>query len=148
MSLLSYSTQTWSVHGPHTQYYHPSASTALWMRDLAKHIEPANDSAQRLASVLYQASGAMSTGRQLPSTPELVRPYELWRTLKQHDPQILHARHVPDLGYSTYAVVEVLSGVIACKTNELLQSIEQLVGVTTFDVDGTEEGAYEGAFAE
>lgn len=113
------------------------------MEDLAKHIEPANESAQMIASALYQASSAMSTGRQLPNTPEPVRPYELWRTLQQYDPQILHARHVPELGYSTYAVVEVLSGVIACKTNELVKSIEQLVGVTTFDVDDPEEDAFE-----
>ena len=37
-----------------------------------------------------------------------------------------------------YDVVEVLSGVIACKTNELVRSIEQLVGVTTFDIDDDE----------
>jgi len=88
---------------------------------------------------LYQVSGAMSTGRQLPSMPEPARPYELWRTLQKYDPQILDARHVSDLGYSTYAVVEVLSGVIASKTNELVRSIEQLVGVTTFDVENFEE---------
>jgi hypothetical protein len=67
------------------------------------------------------------------------QPYELWRTLQRYDPQILDARHVPELGYSTYAVVEVLSGVSACKTNELVRSIEQLVGVTTFDIDDFEE---------
>lgn len=139
MSLISYSTQIWSPHGPHTQYYHPSACAAQWMEDLAKHIEPANESAQKIASILYQLSGAMSTGRQLPSMPEPARPYELWRTLQKFDPQILDARHVPELGYSTYAVVEVLSGVIACKTNELVGSIEQLVGVTTFDVYDVEE---------
>lgn len=109
------------------------------MKDLAKHIEPANESAQRIASILYQVSGAMSTGRQLPSMPESARPYELWRTLQKYDPYILDARHVPELGYSTYAVVEVLSGVIACKTNELVRSIEQLVGVTSFDVNDFEE---------
>jgi len=108
------------------------------MNDLARHIEPANESAQKIASILYQLSGAMSTGRQLPSLPEPARPYELWRTLQEYDPQILDARHVPELGYSTYAVVEVLSGVIACKTNELVRSIEQLVGVTTFDIDDDE----------
>lgn len=110
------------------------------MNGLARHIEPANESAQRVASILYQLSGAMSTGRQLPSLPEPARPYELWRTLQEYDPQILDARHVPELGYSTYAVVEVLSGVIACKTNELVRSIEQLVGVTTFDIDDDEVG--------
>jgi len=109
------------------------------MEDLAKHIGPANDSAQKIASVLYQVSGAMSTGRQLPSLPEPARPYELWRTLQKYDPQILDARHVPELGYSTYAVVEVLSGAIAFKSNELIRSIEQLVGVTTFDIDDCEE---------
>jgi hypothetical protein len=113
------------------------------MEDLAKQIEPANESAQKITSVLYQASGAMTTGRQLPSTPEPVRPYELWWTLQQNDPQILHARHVPELGYSTYAVVDVLSGVIASKTNELIRCIEQLVGVTTFDVDEAGEDGFE-----
>lgn len=138
MSLISYSTQIWSPHGPHTQYYHPSARAAQWMKNLARHIEPANESARKIASILYQVSGAMSTGRQLPNLPEPARPYELWRTLQEYDPQILDARHVPELGYSTYAVVEVLSGVIACKTNELVRRIEQLVGVTTFDIDDDE----------
>lgn len=77
--------------------------------------------------------------------PEPVRSYELWRTLLQNDPEILHARHIPELGFATYAVVEVLSGAIAHKTDELVQSVEMLVGVTTFDGDGSGGEAHDEA---
>jgi hypothetical protein len=103
------------------------------MLDLAKLIEPASESAEKITSTLYQLSNAVSTGRQLPAATQAIRPYRLWRTLQQFDPDILQGTHVQDLGYSTYAVVEVLSGVIAAKVNEMSKSIEGLVGLTSFD---------------
>lgn len=135
MSLISYSTQNWSPHGPHAQYYPRSSHAQQWMRDLAKHVSPGNAAAQQITSALYQVSAAIATGRQLPNKPQPVRAYELWRTLQRKDPRILDARHVRDFEYSTYAVVEVLSGAVAAKVNELLESVEELVGVTRFDVD-------------
>jgi hypothetical protein len=111
------------------------------MLDLAKLIEPANESAEKITSTLYKLSNAVSTGRQLPVATEAIRPYRLWRTLQQFDPEILQSTHVQDLGYSTYAVVEVLSGVIAAKVNEISKSIEDLVGLTSFDsiIDDTDD---------
>lgn len=104
------------------------------MQDLARLIEPANQSAGRVTAALYQASGAISTGTQLPIAIEVVKPFELWRKLQQFDPQILRGGHVKELGYSTYAVVEVLSGAIAYRVNELSRLIEELVGVTSFGI--------------
>ncbi|KAI5203696.1 hypothetical protein E4T39_04007 [Aureobasidium subglaciale] len=140
-ALISYSTQTWSANGPHAQYYQHSASARQWMRDLSELIEPANIHAQKISFLLYQLSNALSTGRQLPGLVEVVKPYELWQNLELVDPQILHRRHVQDICYSTYAVVEILSGVIADRVNELSRDIEFLVGVTSFDimVDASDE---------
>lgn len=91
-------------------------------------------SAERITYVLYQLSSAVSTGRQLLGTIESVRPYELWQTLKLSDPQILYRKHIQELGYSTYAVVEFSLSMIAQKVNDLIRNIDDLVGVTTFDV--------------
>ncbi|KAH0036148.1 hypothetical protein KCU78_g1930, partial [Aureobasidium melanogenum] len=133
ISLLSYSTQAWSSFGTHARHYQHSDSARQWMRDLADLIAPANTSAEKITSVLYQLSSAVTTGRQLPGALEDIKPYELWRTLEQSDPQILQSKHIRELGYSTYAVVEVLSNVIAHKINDLSRNIEDLVGVTCFD---------------
>ncbi|KAI5194524.1 hypothetical protein E4T38_09536 [Aureobasidium subglaciale] len=140
-ALMSYSTQAWSTHGPHAQYHQHSISARQWMQDLCELIESANIHAQKISCVLYQLSDALSTGRQLPGPVDAVKPYELWQNLEQFDPQILHRRHVRELGYSTYAVVELLSGVVANSVNELSRDVEFLVGVTHFDImaDGYDE---------
>lgn len=114
------------------------------MRDLAKHVTPGHEAAQKVTSALYQVSNAVSTGRQLASMPEPLRAYELWRTLERHDPQVLNAKHLQDFEYSNYAVIEILSGAVACKGNDLLTSIEQLVGVTMPHFDEHVEGEGEG----
>ncbi|KAK4546746.1 hypothetical protein LTR36_001478 [Oleoguttula mirabilis] len=134
VALISYSTQAWSINGPHTQYFHHSTHTREWMLDLAKLIGPANASTAAITAVLYQLSGAVSTGRSLPSKFELAKPYQLSQTLRHLDPAILHSERIPDLGYSTFAVVELMSKMIVSKIKGLTKSIEALVGVAYFDV--------------
>ncbi|EWZ86355.1 hypothetical protein BFJ63_vAg13883 [Fusarium oxysporum f. sp. narcissi] len=135
IALLSYSTQAWSLHGPHSQYYHTSTRTREWMEDLASLLTSTNVLEERITVVLYQLSGAVATGQPLPRRIEPGKLYQLSKRLSQLDPAILDIRHIQDLGYSTYAVVEMISNMINHRVNVLTQSIENLVGITYFDVD-------------
>jgi len=52
------------------------------------------------------------------------------------DPDILHMRHMLELGYSTYAVTEIISSMITHKLDHLVESVENLVGVVDFSRHG------------
>ncbi|KAF4954349.1 hypothetical protein FSARC_12162 [Fusarium sarcochroum] len=135
IALLSYSTQAWSLHGPHSQYYHTSTRTRKWMEDLATLLTSTDMLEERITVVLYQLSDAVATGHPLPRRIEPGKSYQLSQRLAQLDPSILDIGHIQDLGYSTYAVVEMISNMINHRVNILTQSIENLVGITYFDVD-------------
>ncbi|KAJ4257963.1 hypothetical protein NW762_008100 [Fusarium torreyae] len=135
IALLSYSTQAWSLHGPHSQYYHTSSRTRQWMEDLANLLTSTNVLDERITVVLYQLSGAVATGHPLSRKIEPGKSYQLSQRLGQLDPAILDVGHIQDLGYSTYTVVEMISNMINHRVNSLTQSIENLVGITYFDVD-------------
>ena len=104
------------------------------MADLAALIGPANASTVSSRSILYQLSGAVLTGRPLPSKIETAKALQLSQVLQQLDPAS-HVYGIPDLGYSTYAVTEILSSVIAWRIDMLAESIEKLVGIAFFDVE-------------
>lgn len=105
------------------------------MEDLASLLTSTNVLEERITVVLYQLSGAVATGQPLPTRIEPGKLYQLSKRLSQLDPAILDIRHIQDLGYSTYAVVEMISNMINHRVNVLTQSIENLVGITYFDVD-------------
>ncbi|RGP69893.1 hypothetical protein FLONG3_7649 [Fusarium longipes] len=134
-ALLSYSTQAWSLHGPHSHYYHTSMRTREWMEGLASLLNSTDVLEERITVVLYQLSGVVATGQPLPRKIEPGKSYELSKRLSRLDPAILDITHIQDLGYSTFAVVETISSMINHQVNVLAQNIEDLVGITHFDID-------------
>lgn len=64
----------------------------------------------------------------------------LSQKLKGWDPNILHMRHMLELGYSTFAVTEFISSMIRHKLDRLVGIVESLVG----DVDFTQRDLFEG----
>ena len=104
------------------------------MSDFSKLTEPLNENEQAITAVLCQLSAAVSTGRPLPPGIKTPQPYQISKNLRKLDPQILHSNHVEDLGYSVFAVMEIVSGMISYKLDELVATVEQLVGVTDFEV--------------
>ncbi|KAK3615251.1 hypothetical protein LTR56_026706 [Elasticomyces elasticus] len=143
IALISYSTQVWSTQSTHTQYFHTSPTTRQWLHDLATLIGAANASAVTTRGILYQLSGAVSTGRPLPNKIDSAKTLELGQALQTLDPELLHVNGLPDLGYSTYAVTELVSSMIAWKINLLMEKVESLVGITHFDVDHVQVGSEE-----
>ena len=140
MSLLSYSTEVWSIDGPTNHYFHHSQRSRRWLQDLAELLVPIEPTEQRVGLVLSQLSSALDTSRPLPAKTQSMEPFLLSQKLKELDPNILHMRHMLELGYSTYAVTEIISSMISYKFNRLVVSVESLVGV----VDLTHSGLFEG----
>lgn len=144
MSLLSYSTEVWSIDGPTNHYFHHSQRSRRWLQDLAELILPIEPTEQRVTLVLSQLSSALDTGRPLPAKTQSMEPFLLSQKLKELDPNILHMRHMLELGYSTFAVTEIISSMILHKLDRLVVSVESLVGV----VDFTQRGLFEGVEKE
>ena len=132
MSLLSFATQVWEVEEPTNRYFHHSRSKA-WLSDLSKLIGPINSTEEKITSILFQLSAAVATGRALPPGLEAPKPYQLSEKLRDLDPDVLHIKHMQDVGYSAYAVMEIISSMITHKISVLVTTIEKLVGVVNFD---------------
>ena len=135
MSLMSFSTQVWSVDGPLGDYFHHSSRSRRWLEDLAKLIVPLDPTEEKITSTLSQLSAAVSSGRALSAKIKPIEPYSVSQKLAELDPDILHMRHMLELGYSTYAVTEIISSMITHKLDVLILSIESLVGVVDFNRD-------------
>ena len=135
MSLLSYSTQVWAYDGHTKDYFHHSSRSRQWLTDLANLIGPIDPTEVRITSILSQLSAAVATGRSLPTRIEPHKPYQLSQKLRELDPEVLHIRHIQELGYSTYAVTEIISTMITHNLNVLVDSIENLVGIVSFEFE-------------
>lgn len=85
----------------------------------------------------------MSTGRALPAKIEPTKPYQLSQKLRELDPEVLHIKHIQELGYSAYSVMEIISSMIIYNLDILVTSIESLVGVVSFDFEEMHEEMHE-----
>lgn len=133
MSLLSYATQVWEVGGPMADYFHYSARSHRWLSDLSKLIGPMSRSEEKITSILFTLSAAVSTGGALPPTIETPKPYQLSENLMSLDPDVLHIKHMQELGFSAYAVMDIISTMIAYRIIDLMKTTEKLVGVARFE---------------
>ncbi|OBT43669.1 hypothetical protein VE00_05184 [Pseudogymnoascus sp. WSF 3629] len=141
ISLLSYATQVWAVDGPTKDYFHHSSRSRQWLTDLSKLIGPINPTEEKITSILSQLSAAVSTGRALPAKIEPTKPYQLSQKLRELDPEVLHIKHIQELGYSAYSVMEIISSMIIYNLDILVTSIESLVGVVNFDFEEMHENS-------
>lgn len=66
-------------------------------------------------------------------------PYQLSERLRELDPEVLQIKHMHELGYSAYAVMEIISSMITHNLDELTVSIKRLVGVVNFDFEGFDD---------
>jgi hypothetical protein len=88
---------------------------------------------EKITSILFQLSAAVATGRALSPGLEGPKPYQLSSKLRELDPDVLHIKHMEDVGYSAYAVMEIISSMIIFKISVLVRTLEKLVGVVNFD---------------
>ena len=140
MSLLSYATQVWEVREPTNNHFQPSRSEE-WFSDLSKLVGPINPTEEKITAILIQISAAVATGRALPPGSENPTPYQLSERLKKLDPDVLDLKHLQDIEFSAYAVMEIISSMITHKISILVMTVEKLVGVVNFDIVG--ESLYE-----
>lgn len=131
VSLLSFATQAWSADNPgHTLHQH--ANDRKWLEDLSRLIGPTNSIEEHVTSVLWELSAAISTGRPLPRRREAFRICDLSRKLRSVDGEVLGIEHVQEAGYSAFAVIEIISHMIATDLDKLVTQVESLVGVVDF----------------
>ncbi|RDW58136.1 hypothetical protein BP6252_13547 [Coleophoma cylindrospora] len=133
MSLLSFATEAWESEGPLKEYFYQASRSRAWLSDLAELIGPMNPTEERITSILGQLSAAVAGGRALSMRIETSKPYQLSEKLRRLDPEILDVKHMQELGYSAYAVMEIISSMITHNLNVLVVSIESLVGIVAFD---------------
>ena len=131
ISFLSYATPVWSSNDSDIAQNHQSGGSR-WFEDFSKLVGPVNATEEGLTSVLCQLSAAISTGRSLPPGMKLPKAYHLSEKLIQLDPDILRANHMQEVGYSAYAVMELISNMITHNVDTLATQIESLVGVIDF----------------
>jgi hypothetical protein len=77
-------------------------------------------------------SGAISTGKPLPPFLKLQSTYDLGKMLEAQDKEILSTRHVCYPGYSTFAVMQVMTKMLEEEFNGLLKETKTLVGEVAF----------------
>lgn len=96
-------------------------------------IGPVNATEMSVTLTLSQLAAAVSTGRSLPPRTDLPKAYHLSEKLSALDPRILGIEHVQEIGYSAFAVMEMISTMITTELEVLVEQIEGLVGVTNFN---------------
>ena len=132
LSLVSYTTQTWSKD---SGILHPNTELAVrrkWLSDLTVLVDSINPTSHQITSTLSLLSASVKEGSALPPYLQVPEPYNLSRRLEALDSGILDARHVKEPGYSAYAVLQVASSLITDDLARLIEHVKDLVGETDF----------------
>ena len=71
----------------------------------------------------------------------LPEPFKLHTTLKELDREILGLKHAKEMGYSSYAVMQVASRLISDDLESLVNELRELVGEVdfSFTVNGSQD---------
>jgi hypothetical protein len=104
LSLVSYTTQTWSktsgTRFPGTNL----ESRRKWLNDLTALVDGIKITSQHTTSTLSLLSASVSSGTALPAHMMAPEPYDLDRELSAIDDGILAAKHLEEPGYSAYCI--------------------------------------------
>lgn len=135
LSLMTYATQGWSASSSSPGLYPDSdpASRRKWLSDLSLLVDSIGPTSHQITSVLSLLSASVRQGSALPPYIQLPAAYNLSRRLEALDSGILDARHVQEPGYSSYAVLQVCSGLVVDDLRRLVEDVKELVGETDFE---------------
>jgi hypothetical protein len=97
----------------------PSASN--WFNNFCRIVEAANVTSHEATSLLALLSSSITTGQPLPPYLSTPHPYELSRTMKQIDDDILSVRHIAEPGYAAFAVLQISTSCINMDLEKLLK---------------------------
>jgi hypothetical protein len=152
---MSYTTQSWSKDGA-SQYPNTAIEKRrAWINDLVALIDVVKPTSHQITSTLSLLSASVKQGSALPPYIQVPESYNLSRRLEALDKGILDSRHVEDLGYSAYAVMQVASSLLTDDLVRLVDHVKDLVGETDFsfsvnvsdsnvDIVGSEGGSGKG----
>lgn len=138
MTLVSFASEAMSASYPNV----PANARRDWLHDFGALINQVSPTAHQITSILSMLSASVSQGTALPPHIEtmLPKPYMLSRRLEQLDRGILDAKHVEELGYSAYAVMQVASALIVDDLERLVGEVRELVGEVDFSFQVQEDG--------
>ena len=134
LSLLSFVTKAWEADTDTGKYFRQTSRSTKWLSDLSQLVGPMHSSEEKMNLVLVQLASAITTGHSIQSGLESTTPFQLTAKLMKIDPDILDVKHMTELGYSAYAVMEIVSSTLTYKLKLLIDSVEALVGVTSFEL--------------
>lgn len=127
---MAYATETWTTH--EEQPFPDNESRRAWLTDLTSLVDIVNPTSHQIISVLSLLAASVRDGTPLPPYMAIPQPYNLNQRLEALDKGILDARHMQDLGYSTYAVLQVASGMLVDDLAKMMDDVRDLVGETDF----------------
>lgn len=94
-----------------------------------REIGPTSNS---VTSTLSMLSASVKQGSALPPYIQHPEPFNLTKRLEALNSDLLDARHVEELGYSAYAVMQVASSLVSDDLKRLVDDVRDLVGETDF----------------
>jgi hypothetical protein len=132
LSLMSYTTQSWSADNGSAYPNTKPEARRKWIHDLSVLIDNVSPTSHHITSTLSLLSASVKQGTALPPYIVLPQPYNLSQKLEALDKGILDARHVEEPGYSAYAVMQVASSLVTDDLHRLVDHVKDLVGETDF----------------
>lgn len=131
---MTFATETFQSQPNHISAEKASENT--WVKDFKQLITPTQLANRTMNSLLFITATAISTGRPLPPYLKAPEPVHLGKLLGLVDSDILGARHVCELGYAAFAVMQVATTMLAVEMEGLLEETRKLVGEISSDDEG------------
>jgi hypothetical protein len=130
--MMTFATETFQSQ-PSTRHVSTEKSSEnTWIKDFKQLITPTQLANQNMNSLLFIIAAAISTGRPLPPYLKAPEPVHLGKLLGLVDSEILGARHVCELGYAAFAVMQVATTMLAVGMEGLLEETRKLVGEISY----------------
>ncbi|RDL39937.1 Uncharacterized protein BP5553_04277 [Venustampulla echinocandica] len=108
------------------------ANRQTWIKELSSLMRRVGPTSHSVTSVLSMLSASVKQGSALPPYIQHPEPFNLTKRLEALNSGILDARHVEELGYSAYAVMQVASSLVSDDLERLVDDVRDLVGETDF----------------
>jgi len=116
-SLLAYASQTFTEDSMNNGQ---NESEARWFQDFRRVVVSANVTSHEITSMLALLSSSIKNGQPLPPYLKPPPPFRLSRELHALDDDILSVRHISELGYAAFAVIQISTRCINGDIEKLL----------------------------
>lgn len=103
-----------------------------WSNDFRKLIAFTGTTSHQITSLLSLLSSSISNGQPLPPYLEMPPPFQLVKHLESIDTDVLCIRHIAEVEYSAFAVLQICAQAVNQDVELLTIHVRNLVGVVDF----------------